>query len=126
MGLAAGFDKNAEVIAPVLNMGFGFTEVGTVTPKPQNGNPRPRVFRDIKNEAVINRMGFPNGGLDVFKANVKKFRNLNTPPTGLVGLNIGMNKEQTEPAEDYVALIEALGVSAGGPPNGGGQPPADG
>ena len=112
VGLAAGFDKNAEAIAPILNMGFGFTEVGTVTPKPQAGNPRPRVFRDSKNQAVINRMGFPNKGVEVFKQNIKDFKNNKNSPTGIVGLNIGMNKDQTEPAEDYSALIEELGQYA--------------
>lgn len=109
VGLAAGFDKNAEGIEAVLNMGFGFTEVGTVTPKPQSGNPRPRIFRDPKNEAVINRMGFPNKGLNVFKENVSAFFKKGVRPNGIVGLNIGMNKEQTEPANDYCALIDALG-----------------
>lgn len=112
LGLAAGFDKNAEVIAPILHMGFGFTEVGTVTPLPQDGNPRPRVFRNTKNQAVINRMGFPNLGVEVFKDNIKAFRKNKDAPTGLVGLNIGMNKEQTEPADDYCALIEAVGKYA--------------
>lgn len=109
VGLAAGFDKNAEGIGSVLNMGFGFTEVGTVTPKPQDGNPRPRIFRDAKNEAVINRMGFPNRGLDVFKENVTAFFKKAHRPAGIVGLNIGMNKDQTEPADDYCILIDALG-----------------
>lgn len=106
LGLAAGFDKNAEVIAPIHNMGFGFTEVGTVTPKPQEGNPRPRVFRNVKNEAVINRMGFPNKGADVFEQNIKHYMQAHKTPTGLIGINIGMNKEQTEPEKDYCALIE--------------------
>ncbi len=109
VGLAAGFDKNAEVIAPMLKMGFGFVEVGTVTPKPQAGNPRPRVFRDPAHEAVINRMGFPNAGLNTFKRNVEVFR---SRKSGLVGLNIGMNKEQTEPAKDYTLLIRELGALA--------------
>lgn len=109
VGLAAGFDKNAEGIAAVLKMGFGFTEVGTVTPKPQAGNPRPRIFRDPANEAVINRMGFPNKGLDVFKNNVTGFFKKAQRPQGIVGLNIGMNKDQTEPAIDYCTLIAALG-----------------
>ena len=112
LGLAAGFDKNAEAIAPILNMGFGFTEVGTVTPLPQDGNPRPRVFRNAKNQAIINRMGFPNLGEDAFKENIKAFRSHKDAPAGLVGINIGMNKDQTEPAEDYCALIEALGKYA--------------
>jgi len=112
VGLAAGFDKNAEVITATLNIGFGFTEVGTVTPKPQAGNPSPRVFRNTKNQAIINRMGFPNDGIEVFKKNVKDFRKDKKAPTGLVGLNIGMNKEQTNPAEDYAALIQELGCLA--------------
>ncbi|MEM6780507.1 MAG: quinone-dependent dihydroorotate dehydrogenase [Pseudomonadota bacterium] len=112
IGLAAGFDKNAEVIAPMLNIGFGFVEVGTVTPKPQDGNPRPRVFRDVKSEAVINRMGFPNGGLEVFKTNLVKFLDKRPHPSGIIGINIGMNKTQKEPAKDYCRLIRALGPYA--------------
>lgn len=109
VGLAAGFDKNAEVIAPMLGMGMGFVEVGTVTPKPQIGNPRPRVFRDPNNNAVINRMGFPNDGLAVFKRNVENFRR---KQNGMLGLNIGMNKDQGEPAKDYTLLIREVGALA--------------
>lgn len=109
VGLAAGFDKNAEVIGPMLKMGFGFVEVGTVTPKPQAGNPRPRVFRDAPHEAVINRMGFPNKGLDSFKENIEKFSDTKPRPNGLVGINIGMNKDQTDPAKDYCHLLRHLG-----------------
>lgn len=109
VGLAAGFDKNADVIAPILKMGFGFTEVGTVTPLPQIGNPRPRIFRDPSNEAVINRMGFPNQGYAVF---VKNIQNTKKPVGGIVGINVGMNKEQTEPADDYCALIKRLSPHA--------------
>ncbi len=105
VGLAAGFDKNAEVIAPILKMGFGFTEVGTVTPLPQIGNPRPRVFRDTANDCVINRMGFPNYGYGIFLKNIQKTKKL---MGGIIGINVGMNKEQTEPAEDYCALIKRL------------------
>lgn len=108
VGLAAGFDKNAEVIGPMLKMGFGFVEVGTVTPKPQEGNPRPRVFRNIDNEAVINRMGFPNKGLPDFKSNIENFLETKPRPKGIVGINIGMNKEQTDPASDYCLLLRAL------------------
>ncbi len=108
VGLAAGFDKNAEVMSPMLKMGFGFVEVGTVTPKPQTGNPRPRVFRDLENEAVINRMGFPNKGLKVFKDNIEIFLETKPRPKGIVGVNIGMNKEQTDPAHDYCLLLRAL------------------
>lgn len=113
IGLAAGFDKNAEVIKPMLNMGFGFVEVGTVTPKPQAGNPKPRVFRDEKNKAVINRMGFPNEGLEVFKKNLEEFRHYGEKGhEAIVGVNIGMNKDQSEPAEDYKLLIRELSEHA--------------
>lgn len=109
VGLAAGFDKNAEVIAPMLNLGFGFVEVGTVTPKPQSGNPRPRVFRDVANKAVINRMGFPNKGIKAFKNNLTNFIKKKPRAVGVVGLNIGMNKDQTVPAKDYCDLIRTIG-----------------
>ncbi len=108
VGMAAGFDKNAEVIEPILNLGFGFTEVGTVTPKPQSGNPRPRIFRDPKSESIINRMGFPNGGLRTFKPNIENFLNSPARSKGVVGINIGMNKNQTNPAKDYCELIRTL------------------
>ena len=72
VGLAAGFDKNAEVIAPILGLGFGFTEVGGITPNPQGGLPKPRIFRDPTHEAVINKMNFPNVGMRQFKKNVSK------------------------------------------------------
>lgn len=109
LGLAAGFDKNAQVIAPMLNMGFGFVEAGTVTPKPQEGNPRPRVFRNVTHQAVINRMGFPNEGLDVFRHNIEKFLESRPRPQGVVGINIGMNKGQEDAAADYCLLVRALG-----------------
>ncbi|MCB9973109.1 MAG: quinone-dependent dihydroorotate dehydrogenase [Rhodospirillales bacterium] len=113
VGLAAGFDKNAEVIRPMLEMGFGFVEVGTVTPKPQVGNPKPRIFRDIKNNAIINRMGFPNKGLHVFKKNLEKFRHWEEQGhAAIVGVNIGMNKDQMNPAEDYKLLIRELSALA--------------
>lgn len=112
VGLAAGFDKNAEVIDAAFKLGFGFVEVGTVTPKPQHGNPKPRIFRDPKNEAVINRMGFPNLGMNAFKANLEKFLDKGTRPAGVVGINIGMNKSQTEPAKDYGVLIKMLAPMA--------------
>lgn len=112
LGLAAGFDKNAEVIGPMLRMGFGYVEAGTVTPKPQEGNPKPRVFRDPDHNAVINRMGFPNRGATVFKDNLTKFLDKKPRPTGIIGINIGMNKTQEEPVKDYVALIRSLGPMA--------------
>ncbi len=112
IGLAAGFDKNAEVIVPMLGLGFGFVEVGTVTPKPQVGNPRPRVFRTPEHKAVINRMGFPNEGVNRFKENFSKFLTYRPRPTGIVGINIGMNKDQTVPAKDYTMLVRMLGPMA--------------
>lgn len=112
VGLAAGFDKNAEVVGPALKMGFGFVEAGTVTPRPQAGNDRPRIFRDAKHEAVINRMGFPNGGMEVFKNNIAAFLSRSPRLQGVVGINIGMNKEQTDPAKDYCLLIRMLGPMA--------------
>lgn len=112
VGLAAGFDKNADVPGAMLKLGFGFVELGTVTPKPQSGNPRPRVFRHMGSHAVINRMGFPNQGVEAFKKNLQAFLDLKPRPPGLVGINIGMNKTQTEPAKDYCFLIRALGAYA--------------
>lgn len=112
VGLAAGFDKNAEALSPLFCLGFGFVEAGTVTLKPQDGNPRPRIFRDISNKAVINRMGFPNVGLAQFKENVTVFLGIRPRTHGLLGINIGMNKDQTDPAHDYKALIRSLGGMA--------------
>lgn len=112
VGLAAGFDKGAAVLAPMLRMGFGFVEAGTVTPRPQPGNPRPRIFRCAAREAVINRMGFPGAGMEPFKKNMEKFLSARPRPPGLVGINIGMNKGQREPAKDYCQLIRALGPYA--------------
>ena len=109
VGLAAGFDKNAEVITATLNMGFGFTEVGGVTAVPQNGLPRPRIFRDTKNQAIINRMDFPNVGVDEFKSNVKEFRKKHPSPSGKVGIQIVMTSGQTEPEKDYQLLTKKLG-----------------
>lgn len=112
VGLAAGFDKNAEVIGQMLKMGFGFVEAGTVTPKPQDGNDKPRIFRDPANNAVINRMGFPSEGVAQFKDNLQKFLAKRPRAEGAVGLNIGMNKDQKDPASDYTGLIRSLGGMA--------------
>lgn len=112
LGLAAGFDKNAEAIGPMMGFGFGFIEAGTVTPRPQHGNPRPRVFRAIDDAAVINRMGFPNVGMNKFKTNLEKFLDARPRQNGLVGINIGMNKSQTDAAKDYCLLIRTLGPLA--------------
>ncbi len=103
LGLAAGFDKNAVALAPLARLGFGFVEGGTVTPRPQAGNPRPRLFRLAEDRAVINRFGFNNDGIAVF------LKNLESRPRDLpVGGNIGINKDCVEPERDYPALVRAL------------------
>jgi dihydroorotate dehydrogenase len=104
LGLAAGFDKDAVAMAPLLRLGFGFVEAGTVTPRPQAGNPRPRLFRLTEDQAVINRMGFNNTGIEAFR------RRLASVPrdAGLRGANVGINKEGADPERDYPALIGAV------------------
>ncbi len=104
VGLAAGFDKNAEVPDAMLAQGFGFVEVGSVTPRPQAGNPRPRLFRLTEDEAVINRMGFNNEGADAVKAQLAA----RAGRGGIVGINIGANKESTDRIEDYAAGVDAF------------------
>jgi dihydroorotate dehydrogenase len=106
VGLAAGFDKNAEVPDPMLRLGFGFVEVGTVTPRPQPGNPRPRCFRLPEHQAMINRFGFNNQGLEAMVRRLALRRRLRRP--GLVGANIGRNKDSTDAVADYVAGVYAL------------------
>ncbi|MDR3511849.1 MAG: quinone-dependent dihydroorotate dehydrogenase [Caulobacteraceae bacterium] len=103
VGLAAGFDKNAEVPDAMLAAGFGFVECGTVTPLPQAGNPRPRLFRLAEDRAVINRMGFNNAGLDAFAARLGARRR-----RGVVGANIGANKDSADRIGDYVAGLNRL------------------
>lgn len=113
VGLAAGFDKNAEVIAPMGKLGFGFIEVGTVTPKPQDGNPKPRIFRCPAHRAVINRMGFPNKGFDYFYKNFKRYKAEKSAEQDIItGLNIGINKDQQAPEKDYNFLTEKLASEA--------------
>ena len=97
IGVAAGFDKNAEVYNPLFKLGFGFVEVGTVTPKPQYGNPKPRVFRLEEDEALINRLGFNNSGADEISSRINK-----GPQKGLLGINIGPNKDTENRIEDYL------------------------
>ena len=104
LGLAAGFDKNAEVPDAMLALGFGFAEVGTVTPLPQEGNPRPRLFRLAEDRAVINRMGFNNEGHAVARARLMARRGRG----GIVGVNIGANKDSKDRIADYVAGIAAF------------------
>lgn len=104
VGLAAGFDKNAEVPDAALRLGFGFVEVGGVTPKPQPGNPKPRVFRLAPDEAVINRYGLNSDGVDA----VARRLAARTRRGGIVGVNIGPNKDSTDRVADYGLLAERL------------------
>lgn len=99
VGLAAGFDKNAEVMDAMLAQGFGFVEAGTVTPRPQAGNPRPRMFRLVEDRAVINRLGFNNQGLEAARARLMARRARGN--LGVVGINIGANKDSADMAADY-------------------------
>ncbi len=115
VGLAAGLDKNARCIDGLAAMGFGFVEVGTVTPKPQAGNPKPRLFRLPKANALINRLGLNNDGLDTFTANVRRatFRNgqnLGEKPPMLLGLNIGKNANtpMASATDDYLTCLDGV------------------
>ena len=104
IGLAAGFDKNAQVPDALLRLGFGFVEVGTITPRAQSGNPQPRLFRLESDEAVINRLGFNNDGAAVAHMRLARRRNA----AGIVGVNIGANRDSTDRTEDYARLIETF------------------
>jgi len=97
IGVAAGFDKNAEVYNSLFNLGFGFVEVGTITPKPQYGNPKPRVFRLEEDEALINRLGFNNSGSDEISSRMSK-----EIKKGILGINIGPNKDTENRIKDYI------------------------
>ena len=97
VGIAAGFDKNAEVYNPLFNLGFGFVEVGTITPEPQYGNPKPRVFRLEEDEALINRLGFNNSGSEEISSRMSK-----EIKKGILGINIGPNKDAENRIEDYI------------------------
>ncbi|MBS0280800.1 MAG: quinone-dependent dihydroorotate dehydrogenase [Proteobacteria bacterium] len=103
VGLAAGFDKDAEVPDAMLKLGFGFVECGTVTPRPQAGNPRPRLFRLPEDGAVINRMGFNNQGMEAAAARLSARRK-----TGIVGINIGANKDSADRIADYAKTFARL------------------
>jgi dihydroorotate dehydrogenase len=105
IGLAAGFDKDAVAVLPLMRLGFGFVEAGTVTPRPQPGNPRPRLFRLAEDAAVINRMGFNNGGIEAYLGRVAA---LKRPLPAPFGANIGVNKDGADPRRDYPALYAAL------------------
>src|SRR5262249_41257662 len=100
--MAAGFDQNAEVPDALLRLGFGFVEIGSVTPKPQAGNPRPRLFRLERDEAVINRMGFNNDGAEVALRRLAA----RAANGGIVGVNVGANKDSPDRGADYVKLIK--------------------
>ncbi|WDM85744.1 quinone-dependent dihydroorotate dehydrogenase [Ehrlichia sp. JZT12] len=104
IGVAAGFDKNAEVIEPLLQAGFGFVEVGTVTKYPQKGNNKPRVFRLIKEKAIINKLGFNNKGVDFL---IKKVNDIKLNHCTF-GINIGFNKKSTDPIQDYFDLVKKV------------------
>ena len=111
VGMAAGFDKNVEVVTPLLNLGFGFVEAGTVTPEPQYGNDKPRIFRLSEDSAIINHLGFNNKGATYAEKKLKKL-NLNSLSKGIVGINIGKNKNSTNYIEDYSYCLEKLGPHA--------------
>jgi dihydroorotate dehydrogenase len=109
IGLAAGFDKDAVAVVPLMRLGFGFVEAGTVTPRPQPGNPLPRMFRLAEDRAVINRMGFNNGGADAYR---RRLAALPRPHACPVGANLGVNKEGAAPERDYPALAAAMAPHA--------------
>ena len=100
IGLAAGFDKNGEAINGLLNLSMGFIEIGAVTPKPQYGNKKPRIFRLRKDYAIINRLGFNNSGMKIIKKNIKtNFKN------GIIGINVGANKNSEDKISDFIDVI---------------------
>jgi len=101
VGIAAGFDKNAEVYNSLFNLGFGFVEVGTITPNPQYGNPKPRVFRLEEDEALINRLGFNNSGSEEISSRISK-----DIKKGILGINIGPNKDTENRIEDYIKCFK--------------------
>lgn len=104
VGMAAGFDKDARAAAGLLGLGFGSVEVGTLTPRPQAGNPRPRLFRLVEDQAVINRMGFNNGGVAAAAKRLAKRRR----ESGIVGINIGANKDSADRVLDYQVAFRAM------------------
>ncbi len=105
IGLAAGFDKNAEVVKSMFSIGFGFVEIGTVTPKPQKGNPKPRIFRLEQDKAIINSLGFNNKGIKKVKKNLLKLKN-SYVKNKIIGVNIGKNKDSINSIADYLYCME--------------------
>ena len=108
IGLSAGFDKSAVAVGPLMRLGFGFVEAGSVTPRPQIGNPRPRLFRLVEDRAVINRMGMNNGGIDAFRARIAALRDR----PAVLGVNIAINKDGADPLRDYPALYAEVAALA--------------
>ncbi len=103
IGMAAGFDKNAEIYNSLFKLGFGFVEVGTITPLKQYGNPKPRVFRLVEDEALINRLGFNNHGAEIVKERIKRNNKV-----GLLGINIGPNKDSNDRLNDYLIGLKTF------------------
>ena len=103
IGMAAGFDKNAEVYNALFRLGFGFVEVGTITPLKQYGNPKPRVFRLVEDEALINRLGFNNHGAKIIYDRIKS-----KDKSGLLGVNIGPNKDSNDRLNDYLIGLKTF------------------
>ena len=106
VGLAAGFDKNAVAVGPLLKAGFGFIEVGAATPRPQPGNPKPRLFRLTPDKAAINRFGFNNEGMEAIAPRLSR------PRQGLAGINLGANKDSENRAEDFARVLATIGPHA--------------
>ena len=104
LGMAAGFDKDAEVPDQLLGLGFGFAEVGSITPRPQAGNPKPRLFRLVEDRAVINRMGFNNAGAEVARDRLQR----RSRRPGIVGINVGANKDSEDRIADYVTMTRIM------------------
>jgi len=111
VGLAAGLDKDARALPVWERLGFGFVEIGTITPRPQAGNPRPRIHRLVSQRAIINRMGFPSEGADAVAGRLQRWRDMGRWPGIPVGINLGKNKDTPleSAAEDYVSLVKTLG-----------------
>ena len=108
IGLAAGFDKNGVAVAALMRLGFGFVEAGTVTPRPQPGNPGPRLFRLVEEQGAINRFGFNNHGVEALLARAARHGRLPAP----LGINVGINKEGADPEADYPALVSRVAPHA--------------
>ncbi|XP_044737804.1 dihydroorotate dehydrogenase (quinone), mitochondrial [Chrysoperla carnea] len=111
VGIAAGFDKHGESVLGLTDIGFGFVEIGSITPKPQEGNPKPRVFRLPEDSAVINRYGFNSDGHDKVLERIEKLRN-SDKFDGILGINLGKNKESDNPIDDYIQGIQKFGKYA--------------